>query len=124
MQGATVRGIDLRARHLISIHAPCAGGDNTNKRKFDLIRNFNPRPLCRGRRVVLNLIIMYILFQSTPPVQGATLRAAKNPYTVRIFQSTPPVQGATVRGIDLRARHLISIHAPCAGGDLLMIKRL
>ena len=56
---------------------------------------FNPRPPCGGRRRQRSGIICKWLFQSTPPVRGATL-------TYRTLRE------------ELRE---ISIHAPRAGGD-------
>ena len=78
----------------ISIHAPCAGGDASCSPSASGSEHFNPRPLCRGRLVVQSSCKSISTFQSTPPVQGAT----------------PTVQREAA-GI------LISIHAPCAGGD-------
>ena len=61
-----------------------------------LSENFNPRPLCRGRRCDFFAVkIDMILFQSTPPVQGATFHCKVNVRLRHVFQSTPPVQGAT-----------------------------
>ena len=79
-------------------------------------QNFNPRPPCGGRQLNSIVALPYRLFQSTPPVRGATT----TPYEddgLLIFQSTPPVRGATSfeeLGVTLTD---ISIHAPRAGGD-------
>ena len=35
-----------------------------------------------------------------------------------IFQSTPPVRGATIRILSVRKTDTISIHAPREGGDV------
>ena len=83
----------------ISIHAPCAGGDLSGSALSRTTRYFNPRPLCRGRLI------------SIPP-----------PISLAIFQSTPPVQGATRPHCYWIQRSHISIHAPCAGGDRKMIR--
>ena len=57
------------------------------------------------------------IFQSTPPVRGATKGRRKNKKRKIEFQSTPPVRGATSvkKGRNMTRR--ISIHAPRAGGD-------
>ena len=56
------------------------------------------------------------LFQSTPPVRGATNDPDHAP-NLWVFQSTPPVRGATSDGRELGEEIPISIHAPRAGGD-------
>ena len=61
-------------RVLISIHAPRAGGDFQEHKKASLHR----------------------LFQSTPPVRGATNMRRALLINLSLFQSTPPVRGATV----------------------------
>ena len=57
------------------------------------------------------------LFQSTPPVRGATEMTAKAVSRQLEFQSTPPVRGATKTRPAFALRFAISIHAPRAGGD-------
>ena len=80
--------------------------------------NFNPRPPCGGRQNPGFDTVCKLVFQSTPPVRGATrLHLAQRPehrhfnprppcggrrvyvgdgYTIEAFQSTPPVRGATI----------------------------
>ena len=61
-------------------------------------------------------------FQSTPPMQGATLNG-QNPLFEWVFQSTPPMQGAT-RCIRLYTFvYPVSIHAPYAGSDNMTKKQ-
>ena len=56
----------------ISIHAPLAGGDTSTLCAGSWRKYFNPRPPCGGRRHLL-LERRYLgLFQSTPPLRGAT----------------------------------------------------
>ena len=79
---------------LVSIHAPYAGSDLDLNVPVPEIYGFNPRPLCRERRIAQPVISRKHMFQSTPPMQGATMlfRAQQNqPY--------------------------VSIHAPYAGSD-------
>ncbi len=57
--------------------------------------NFNPRPPCGGRRLDPEDVKKYNLFQSTPPVWGATSGDLTN-----------------------WALKMISIHAPRVGGDI------
>ena len=84
------------------------------------------------------------LFQSTPPVRGATQghRGRQRHIAISIhapraggdllslfssfrrlkFQSTPPVRGATPLKNSKECNEMISIHAPRAGGDQLVEK--
>ena len=124
---------------VISIHAPRVGGDSAPSDIPDTRCNFNPRPPCGGRPKAEKSARFLRVFQSTPPVWGATRYFSAGPVAVRIsihaprvggdvdfstlrgleqvFQSTPPVWGATpTRGY--RSLSLsISIHAPRVGGD-------
>ena len=79
----------------ISIHAPRVGGDRGRDTLRRIRRYFNPRPPCGGRRVILGQLCGLVLFQSTPPVWGAT--------------------GG--QGGRFTPRMPISIHAPRVGGD-------
>ena len=60
---------------------------------------------------------LHNLFQSTPPVRGATPSRYAWGLVYILFQSTPPVRGATDCGDCLYEVWNISIHAPRAGGD-------
>ena len=80
----------------ISIHAPRAGGDHGNTQIPSREDHFNPRPPCGGRRRNFSTMMIFLGFQSTPPVRGATRKRSFTQTTARTFQSTPPVRGATV----------------------------
>ena len=118
-RGAPVAIGNRRHLHLgISIHAPREGGDLG----------------------VLGYAANSDLFQSTPPARGATksIQGCRcflsdfNPRPPRggrrddpagrlgdvVFQSTPPARGATYRAITAEYDPIISIHAPCEGGDI------
>ena len=82
----------------ISIHAPYAGGDGERKATIAMQMNFNPRPLCRGRLLSAGDIRIGLVFQSTPPMQGATCDGCEPDICIGKFQSTPPMQGATWPG--------------------------
>ena len=60
-------------------------------------------------------------FQSTPPMQGATMPRFTWSAMTDAFQSTPPMQGATRERHREARRGDISIHAPHAGGDITAI---
>ena len=103
--------------------------------------HFNPRPPCGGRQSTRLERELAELFQSTPPVWGATSELCHRQLLPLKFQSTPPVWGATGDTMLLmasvmqfqstppvwgatgtlhtqgRAGASISIHAPRVGGD-------
>ena len=95
MQGATVQLVNSETVvDMVSIQAPYAGSDNI--------------PICKSQEV--------FVFQSTPPMQGATIHA-RSLQVIRMFQSTPPMQGATEDDIRSTRDYTVSIHAPYAESD-------
>ena len=125
---APVGGGDSRIRQersgvQVSIHAPVGGGDVTRFNRRLGVAGFNPRPRGRGRRAMLGEAGSTMLFQSTPPWEGATLpgQSSYRSVTVSIhapvgggdgycrgcptqrqgFQSTPPWEGATLTSATL-----------------------
>ncbi len=56
------------------------------------------------------------LFQSAPPVKGATETTTMSAVSAS-FQSAPPVKGATVIGLSVGNPRKVSIRAPREGGD-------
>ena len=65
-------------------------------------------------------LITRVLFQSTPPLRGATNEKSRTEKDRR-FQSTPPLRGATIPEPVEALTNTISIHAPLAGGDSIKI---
>ena len=59
---------------VISIHAPFAGGDQMSSGLSWLIDISIHAPFAGGDNMVMHLTILFIVFQSTPPSQGATAR--------------------------------------------------
>ena len=163
MRGATLGSILAANTQIISIHAPHAGRDgdiygdkegldeNFNprapcgarqSRRFRYVRDrhFNPRAPCGARPMLRDQYGIYILFQSTRPMRGATSRSGKplsrpryfNPRapcgarrSLAILQGIPPyfnprapcgARRTTFAQVALRLQ--ISIHAPHAGRDL------
>ena len=102
----------------ISIHAPRAGSDYFPPRSMSQYNNFNPRPPCGERQLDGVKLDANDLFQSTPPVRGATVILSIQHIRNKIFQSTPPVRGATIGTLYAEGAEKISIHAPRAGSDL------
>ena len=124
MRGATCQLFADFGCIMISIHAPHAGSDSVSASKNLSVKYFNPRPPCGERptqRLLRNLVS---IFQSTPPMRGATDPSMDQDGRVE-FQSTPPMRGATSVPSFNRTGNNISIHAPHAGSDLTepMIQR-
>ena len=79
----------------VSIHAPYAGSDCKISSIYSGYAGFNPRPLCRERLGKWEERACRMVFQSTPPMQGATDPPIYGSLGAWEFQSTPPMQGAT-----------------------------
>ena len=117
LRGATCGFSVVCVSASISIHAPLAGCDSSNRPRTKDNRNFNPRTPCGVRHSIGLPTSHEKPFQSTHPLRGATGRWCKsassqgnfNPRTpcgVRLtiifgapgsgkFQSTHPLRGAT-----------------------------
>ena len=125
---------------LISIHSPRAGRDTIDELTGRGDDDFNPLAPCGARRVVATTappLLTYfnplapcgarlrhyydclrdMLFQSTRPVRGETLRL-RGYLLAHVFQSTRPVRGETLGPVRVRHPGRISIHSPRAGRDL------
>ena len=123
----------------ISIHAPCAGGD-FDKSSFNTMLVISIHAPCAGGDVKMQVGAIPFIFQSTPPVQGATNNDPTIGYNCIHFNPRPLCRGRRstrscssgcrrhfnprplCRGRPRPAhqrphRSRISIHAPCAGGD-------
>lgn len=94
LQGATACGRKGDASIVISIHAPLAGSDCRRDLENTSSPDFNPRSPC-GERPYWRVRC----------------------FILSLFQSTPPMRGATVRMLIEDILTLISIHAPHAGSD-------
>ena len=101
----------------ISIHAPRERSDIFGKKGIDLT-NFISIHAPRERSDVFSLIviILYLTFQSTLLVRGATVNDVKKG-SEKIFQSTLLVRGATQPTLWYFYGKSISIHAPRERSD-------
>ena len=119
MWGATFPGREGRSAGGISIHAPRVGGDRITVNQEDTDAIFQSTPPVWGATLAIEVPEWPgYKFQSTPPVWGATawcplMEANKK------FQSTPPVWGATGSASKYNQIVQISIHAPRVGGDII-----
>ncbi len=114
--GRLVELVQGRSIRTISIHAPRVGGDPARTAlQLDLMISIHAPRVGGDRSTTLNTEA-WPVFQSTPPVWGATWRPSRR-FRCCIFQSTPPVWGATSAFCRAPRREVISIHAPRVGGD-------
>ena len=105
-----------RVQVQISIHAPHAGSDGSKTCSTRSSTNFNPRPPCGERPSATVISLSSMLFQSTPPMRGATVRPDRLNRCGQISIHAPHA-GSDKGVIDLCILSLISIHAPHAGSD-------
>ena len=92
--GATNGRKPKKTKGEISIHAPRVGSDRSVMPDSSATLDFNPRSPCGERLSETDTIGMPIIFQSTLPVWGATIKELNDLLFVE-FQSTLPVWGAT-----------------------------
>ena len=115
--GDTALGCDNRMACGISIHAPRAGGDSQCRIRCRSLRISIHAPRAGGDPPSSGLAQHIKIFQSTPPVRGATGLGGGRDKGRGNFNPRPPCGGRPAREAD-GARDLdISIHAPRAGGD-------
>ena len=139
MRGATLDVLMLFCIVEVSIHAPHTGRDHGRGTSLGGGGSFNPRAPCGARPNINSFAFAYVLFQSTRPVWGATLRPFCNPapgpcfnprapcgarhvelgalFESYKFQSTRPVWGATCSMLFHLLFQRVSIHAPRVGRD-------
>ena len=117
LQGATACGRKGDASIVISIHAPLAGSDCRRDLENTSSPDFNPRSPCGERPYWRVRCFILSLFQSTPPMRGATVRMLIEDILTLISIHAPLAgsDGADIVDINI-ARH-ISTHAPHAGSD-------
>ncbi len=97
------------------------GRQSTHTRRL-LASYFNPRPLRRGRQLLLEYIGACLSFQSTPPAEGATALLLVG-LVSSIISIHAPCGGGDQAIADCAQAYGISIHAPCGGGDALRRSR-
>ena len=116
LRGATKSCCGIEYGLLISIHAPLAGCDLPSLPPLSSPCHFNPRTPCGVRLCFARYSKIFIPFQSTHPLRGAT-RCCCSPMRHIRFQSTHPLRGATSHSHIIGLSLFISIHAPLAGCD-------
>ncbi|QTA93750.1 Uncharacterized protein dnm_098540 [Desulfonema magnum] len=83
----------------VSIHAPRAGSDfSVRKKQIEYYASFNPRPPCGERHGATGIYGRGASFNPRPPC-GERLVDTITGDLAFLFQSTPPVRGATLTTI-------------------------
>ena len=144
LRGATVWCNFLLTVMDISIHAPLAGRDLSDSRNPARNIHFNPRAPCGARLRWRFRLFRYRHFNPRAPCGARRLRrggrhgflyfnprapcGARRHGDVRggrgmAFQSTRPLRGATPCCQGLQHDLQISIHAPLAGRDVVIVPR-
>ena len=88
----------------ISIHAPRAGGDPKRRYENSPFPYFNPRPPCGGRPCGSHDLRRAQHISIHAPRAGGDAMLSHGKWLPWLFQSTPPVRGATVQ--QDRPRHV------------------
>ena len=97
------------------------GATRTSSARPSATSNFNPRSSCEERRVGSPRKIIQKLFQSTLLMRGATCASTCSASPIRVFQSTLLMRGATKSSRAACRALKISIHAPHARSDKLIV---
>jgi hypothetical protein len=102
----------------VSIHAPVRGGDRSPALPLTTGQCFNPRPRARGRPLKRSYPGRIVMFQSTPPCEGATFIGRHPAVIGKCFNPRPRARGRLIAGwLPSTTDRNVSIHAPVRGGD-------
>ena len=107
---------------LISIHAPLRGGRQNPKNKARSNQTISIHaPLRGGRPVVLIVMSIPVIFQSTPPCAGGDYICTDNSCGSFGFQSTPPCAGGDLQYSQCQNRyHDFNPRPPARGATILL----
>ena len=110
-------GVGGKARKVFQSTPPVWGATPPLAHILPQDGNFNPRPPCGGRPIPGSKLPSSGLISIHAPRVGGDRDKAEERGNALIFQSTPPVWGATEEHIQAQGPGEISIHAPRVGGD-------
>ena len=121
-RGATGGAGDAQHRAQISIHAPLAGCDRFHRKRKCARLYFNPRTPCGVRLWAMPPTFRILVFQSTHPLRGATLSSPSPALPATHFNPRTPCGVRPREVADLLPGFIeISIHAPLAGCDVVVL---
>ena len=107
----------MKARHAdaVSIHAPARGATRDRSKLLVVQLLFQSTPLREGRPAHGHLVpVTFDVFQSTPLREGRRFLQCRETRCNR-FQSTPLREGRLIRRRQGSRRVIVSIHAPARG---------
>ena len=116
LRGATGKVKRSQKQAYISIHAPLAGCDPSPNPPAAARHYFNPRTPCGVRLRLTRLSDQRLNFNPRTPCGVRHSSPSSNPLYIA-FQSTHPLRGATRSTSSCSLPSSISIHAPLAGCD-------
>ena len=123
LRGATCqRELDTRNGG-VSIRAPLARGDTGGCSRRMITQGFNPRPPCEGRLSLIRREIRTVLFQSAPPLRGATPAVCALMHTHSVSIRAPLARGDSAAHYCHQIA-VVSIRAPLARGDRMSEPRI
>ena len=116
MQGATTIHCLIIFDNFVSIHAPYAGSDQYRQQKFEMNDVSIHAPYAGSDTDALSVSISRDRFQSTPPMQGATINVLTSGFD-NFVSIHAPYAGSDLGIQDVFPAVQVSIHAPYAGSD-------
>ena len=119
-RGATSLCIGPHSIRQISIHAPLAGSDKEPRIPLPRSWQFQSTLPSRGATRSISRHIVDIHFNPRSP-RGERPEPVSANYLISRFQSTLPSRGATRHTPELLIHCAISIHAPLAGSDSVLV---
>ena len=99
----------------ISIHAPRVGGDPGHARVSRVQHNFNPRPPCGGRHIIVNSADAVTEISIHAPRAGGDAALAGAPVPSRHFNPRPPCGGDDTSPQMISLTSHFNPRPPCGG---------
>ena len=116
MRGATRPAAHRPRSSRFNPRAPC-GARHPIIMRITSKKGFNPRAPCGARLAEYRCKILYVRFQSTRPMRGATRVSATSCSPSRVSIHAPHA-GRDEADAVILVVHVVSIHAPHAGRDI------
>ena len=118
MRGATFFYVFIVYYCNISIHAPHAGSDSDGLRYILQADEISIHAPHAGSDLLIAVATQLKEISIHAPHAGSDLTETNLLPCPYLFQSTPPMRGATASDFEMRMEVKISIHAPHAGSDV------
>ena len=115
VRGATMAKAISAELSVISIHAPRAGGDVQHTCFVYEFAISIHAPRAGGDGKLIHTGNFADVFQSTPPVRGATIATTKNTTGTTNFNPRPPCGGRLTIGTDGAEEYDFNPRPPCGG---------